>query len=160
MAKGETKKVLEVVNGEDVLKNKFANVYQRFGSSLDLERKGVVMDYKCPHGTFSLKIKRAGARNPEWKKIYNEVMKPVAEDIVAGKVSEADNKILLAEVWSKSVVVGWAGVINSDGEEVPFSVETCYELFCYMPDLLNDVIADSHLLSNFQDEVKIKTAKN
>lgn len=154
--KGEKK---EETNGVE-LRHKFANVYQRFGSEKDLETKGVVMDYELPHGTFSVKIKRAGARNPDWKKCYNEIMKPLSDDILAGKVSEAKNKVLLAEVWAKTVVVGWEGLVDADGNPVPFSVETCYELFCYMPDLLNDVIADSHLVSNFQEEVKIATAKN
>lgn len=158
MSSKEAKKEVPT-NGVD-LKNKFANVYQRFGSSTEMETKGVVMDYECPHGTFSICIKRAGARNPEWKKVYNTIMKPRADDILAGKVTEAENKILLAEVWAKTVVVGWDGVIDSEGKQVPYSYENCYELFCFMPDLLNDVIADSHLVSNFQEEVKIKTAKN
>lgn len=157
--KGEKKQEGET-NGVD-LRRKFANVYERFGTSSEMEQKGVVIDYHLPDkGTFSLCIKRAGARNVEWKKVYNQVMKPYAEDIEQGLLSESENKILLAEIWAKTVIVGWSGLKDADEKEIPFSKETAYELFCFMPDLLNDVIADSHLRSNFQEELKVATAKN
>lgn len=162
MSKGEKKVVEKEVetNGVD-LRKKFANVYSRYGTEKSIEEKGVVIDYDLPGGgIFSIKIKRAGARNAQWKKIYNEVMKPHAEDIEAGKLSEQENKVLLAEVWAKAVVVGWDNIKDFDGNDTPFSVENCYELFCLYPDLLNDVIADSHLRSNFQDEAMLSTAKN
>ena len=154
--KGENK---EEMNGN--LRSKFANVYERFGTSAELEQKGVIIDYKLPNNEiFSICIKRAGARNAEWKKIYNQVMKPHAEDIAEGLLSEIENKVLLAEIWAKSVVVGWDGLKDVEGVAVPFSVETAYELFCFMPDLLSDVISDSHLRSNFQEELVKATAKN
>lgn len=160
MSKGEKKEEAVETNGTD-LRKKFANVYSRYGTEPAIEQSGVVIDYELAGGAnFSIKIKRAGARNAEWKKIYNEVMKPHAADIEAGKLSEAENKVLLAEVWAKSVVVGWANIKDFEGEETPFSVQNCYELFCLYPDLLNEVIADSHLRSNFQDEEMLATAKN
>jgi hypothetical protein len=110
--------------------------------------------------TFSIKIKRAGARNQEWKIAYNRIMKPHAEEITDGKLSEHENKKLLAEVWAKTVVVGWSNLRDGEGNEVKFSKETCYELFCAFPDLLNEVISDSHLRSNFQHEEMEATAKN
>lgn len=159
--KGEESKGDAAKENGSMLRNKFANVYTRFGTEPKLEERGVVMDYDLADGsTFSIKIKRAGARNEEWKRLYNEIVKPRADDIIEGKVSEKENKILLAEVWAKSVVVGWANIKDSEGNEVPFSVENCYELFCFMPDLLNDVINDSHNRSNFQEEIKQATAKN
>ena len=158
MGKGEAEKV--ETNGTD-LRLKFANVYSRYGSEPSIEEKGVVIDYELEGGGhFSIKIKRAGARNAEWKKTYNAIMKPQAEAIEAGKLSEAENKVLLAEVWAKSVVMGWDNIKDSDGNEVPFTVQNCFELFSLYPDLLNDVIADSHLRSNFQDEEMLATAKN
>jgi len=143
------------------VRSRFANLYSTYGSEPELEARGVVIDYELQNKeTFSIKIKRAGARNQEWKTAYNQIMKPHAQDIADGKISEDANKKLLAEIWAKTVVIGWSNLRGSDGTEVKFSKETCYELFCAFPDLLNDVIADSHLRSNFQHEEMEATAKN
>jgi hypothetical protein len=140
---------------------RFANLYSTYGSEPELEHRGVVIDYELDNKeTFSIKIKRAGARNQEWKVSYNAIMKPHAQDIEDGKLSEGENKELLAEIWSKTVVLGWSNLRDNDGNEVQFSKETCYALFCAFPDLLNAVIADSHARSNFQFEEMEATAKN
>lgn len=160
MSKGEQqqpKKVLEQNNS----RSKFANLYTTYGSEPELEAIGVVIDYQLVNKeTFSIKIKRAGARNQEWKVAYNEVMKPHADDIAAGKVGDKENKEWLAEIWAKTVVIGWSNLRDGEGNEVKFSKDTCYELFCAFPDLLNEVIADSHMRSNFQHEEMVATAKN
>ncbi len=160
MSKGEQqqpKKVLEQNNS----RSKFANLYTTYGSEPELEAVGVVIDYELVNKeTFSIKIKRAGARNQEWKVAYNEIMKPHAQAIADGKMSEEENKKLLAEIWASTVVVGWSNLRDGEGNEVKFTKETCYELFCAFPDLLNEVIADSHMRSNFQHEEMEATAKN
>ena len=157
--KGEEK--VKVESNGNAPRMRFANLYSTYGSEPELERKGVIIDYELTNGeTFSIKIKRAGARNQEWKVAYNQIMKPHAQAIADGKVGEEENKKLLAEIWSKTVIVGWSNLRDGEGNEVKFSTETCYELFCAFPDLLNDVIADSHNRSNFQEEEIVATAKN
>ncbi len=160
MSKGEDKQVEQELEQNNT-RSRFANLYSTYGSEPSLERIGVVIDYELVNKeTFSIKIKRAGARNQEWKIAYNRIMKPHAEEITDGKLSEHENKKLLAEVWAKTVVVGWSNLRDGEGNEVKFSKETCYELFCAFPDLLNEVISDSHLRSNFQHEEMEATAKN
>lgn len=159
MSKGE--KGQEEVSEQNNSRSKFANLYATYGTEPELERRGVVIDYELVNKEiFSIKIKRAGARNQEWKVSYNAIMKPHAQDIADGKLSEDENKKLLAEIWSSTVVIGWSNLRDGEGNEVKFSKETCYDLFCAFPDLLNEVIADSHLRSNFQHEEMVATAKN
>jgi len=149
------------VSEQNNSRNKFANLYSTYGSEPELEARGVVIDYQLVNKeTFSIKIKRAGSRNQEWKVAYNEIMKPHAQAITDGKMPEEENKKLLAEIWSKTVVIGWSNLRDSEGNEVKFSKETCYELLCAFPDLLNEIIADSHMRSNFQHEEMEATAKN
>ena len=160
MSKGE-KKVVEQVPENNSGRSRFANLYSTYGSEKELEARGVVIDYELANKEiFSIKIKRAGARNQEWKKLYNQIMKPHAQEIADGKLSEDENKKLLADIWSRAVVIGWSNLRDGEGNEVEFSQSTCFELLCTFPDLLNEVIADSHLRSNFQHEEMVATAKN
>ena len=160
MSKGE-KKTVDEVPMPDSGRKRFANLYSTYGSEPELEARGVVLDYELANKeTFSIKVKRAGARNQAWKVAYNSIMKPHAKDIADGKLSEGENKKLLADIWAKTVVIGWSNLRDGEGNEVKFTIQTCYELFCTFPDLLNDVIADSHTRSNFQHEEMEATAKN
>ena len=126
-----------------------------------LEQKGIVMEYELANGDiFELKIKRAGARNTEWRKLYNQLLRPVEEENEAGKISESENHYMMAELYAKSCVIGWKGLKDAEGNEVPFSLENCLELFCFMPELLTKVINDCHERSNFAHKEKEATAKN
>lgn len=143
------------------LRKKFANIYGTFGSDPILEQKGVVMEYELQNGEiFELKIKRAGARNTVWRKLYNQLLRPVEDQNQAGEISETENHYMMAELYAKSCVIGWKGLKDADGNEVPFSIGTCLELFCFMPELLTKVINDCHERSNFAHKEKEATAKN
>lgn len=156
----ESEEMVVVINGV-VLRKKFANLYGTWGSDTDLETKGVILSYELRGGGFAeFKIKRAGARNVEWRKVYNEVMGPHNVDIDAGKLTENENKFLLAEVYSRTVIIGWNIGKDSEGKEIPFDVKTCMELMCFMPDLLQQIIGDAHERSNFQYAEMEKTGKN
>jgi hypothetical protein len=143
------------------LKSKFANVYGTFGVDPVLEQQGVILRYELENGQKVLfKIKRAGTRNAEWRKLYNEIMKPHEEKTLNGEMSEDESKTRLSQVYARSVVVDWQGVQNSDGEEVPFSVESCMELFQFLPELFLLIIRDSNDRSNFREEQVKATGKN
>lgn len=153
MAEGET------VNGDR--RKKFANLYGTFGSESTLEMGGVLIPFELEGGgEVRFKIRRAGARNTEWRKVYNEVMKPHEEAINLDKLSEEENKLLLAEVYSRSVVIDWEGIKDAEGEDVPFSVQSCKELLEFYPDLLANLMTEAHLRSNFRHEEMETTAKN
>lgn len=146
-------------NGD--MRKKFANLYGTFGSEPALETEGVLVPMDLEGGgNVVFKIRRAGARNTVWRKVYNEVMKPHEEDIQNDKLSEDENKLLLAEVYSRSVVVDWKGIQDSDGKDVPFTVRNCQELLEFYPDLLATLMTAAHLRSNFRHKEMEQTAKN
>ena len=144
------------INGLE-LRKKFANLYGTFGSDLGLEANGVWISYELQTGNdFEIKIKRGGSRNVEWRRVYNQVFKPHDKD----KLSEQESQFLLAEVYSRTIVVDWKNIKDNEGKDVPFNIENCMELLCFMPELLSKVINDAHERGNFQMEEVESTAKN
>ncbi len=55
-----------------------------------------------------------------------------ARDVTADTLKEAldDDR----DAFSKFVVTGWDDVINTDGEQVPFSQQVCFEYLTALPD--------------------------
>jgi len=156
------KKQDPTVNGH-YEKNKalFANLYGTFGSNPILEESGVVLPYTLDDGTvIRFKLRRAGVRNNAWKKTYNEVVKPHEERVKDGTIPEEEMKGLLAVVYSKAVVIGWEGIKDSKGKDVPYSPETALDLLRFYPDLFTLIINDAHDRANFREEQLVQTEKN
>lgn len=144
------------INGLE-LRKKFANLYETFGSDLELEKNGVWVPYELENGEeFEIKIRRGGSRNIEWRRVYNQVFKPHDKDTL----SEQESQYLLAEVYARTIVVDWKNSKDIEGKPVPFTVTNCMELFCFMPELLSKVINDAHMRGNFQILETEQTAKN
>ena len=144
------------INGLE-LRKKFASIYDTFGSDIGLETNGVWIVYELEKGgEFEIKIKRGGSRNVEWRRIYNQVFKAHDKD----KLTEQESQFLLAEVYSRSFVVDWRNLKDSEGKDVPFNVKNCMELLCFMPELLTKIINDAHARANFQMLEMETTAKN
>ena len=144
------------INGLE-LRKKFASLYGTFGSDVGLETNGVWIPYELDDGgEFEIKLKRGGSRNVEWRRVYNQVFKPHDKD----KLSEQESQFLLAEVYSRTIVMDWRKLKDAAGKDVPFNLTSCMELLCFMPELLSKVINDAHERANFQIEEMEATAKN
>lgn len=59
------------------------------------------------------------------------------------------------DVIASTLIVGWEGVQDEDGNEIPFSVEACKELLHFAPDLLDTVAQFATTRGNFAaDELR------
>ena len=64
-----------------------------------------------------------------------------------------DNRADDRELFPKYIVKGWDDVVDSGGNEVPFSAEACREFFSQLPDwLFDDITEHAATLSNYLDE--------
>ena len=57
---------------------------------------------------------------------------------------------LLADVFSRAVVLGWENVRGRDGKEIPFSAENCMKLLLDLPALFKDIQEQAELLANYR----------
>jgi hypothetical protein len=112
----------------------FGNV-DDWRSDLAREREGV----PCPLGAGrELLVRRAGSRNRAY---MAGVMNVAAGDLPA-----------LQRLFAETIVVGWRGIRDRQGAEVPYSPEACAELFGQAPDLADHVARFAADRANFHAE--------
>jgi len=93
------------------------------------------------------------------KKYFNAVLrkqKATRRKLAAGKIDTAmlkQNREEDRELFPKFVCTGkWGGWTDSDGKEIPFSIENAKDLFDQLPDyMFDDFRAECNILSNFVD---------
>jgi len=112
------------------------NPYKLFSTDKNLE-SGAGVDICYPG--FSITVHRAGGSNAKYASALKEKAQPHSKMIANGMLDDEIAKNMLVEAFAESVVVGWKGVTNEKGEEIPFSIENCVKLFNDLPDLYADV---------------------
>jgi hypothetical protein len=124
--------------------------YELFGTSSEREQQGIVVDY----GTFQFKLARAGGANRRYLKALEVKTKPIRRALAANAANPEQVASIMRDVFAETVVLGWEGVVDRDGDSIPFSKEACVALFKDLPDLFADV---QNQASNFQQFLDIET---
>ena len=119
-------------------------------------KPGKTVDYTLHQvvGGPTLKLAHAGETN---KPYFNDAIRRNKKNKGALKLSAVALKKQRdedREVFAKFVVKGWTGVLDVEGQEVPFSPEEAYEYLCALPDeLFDEVRLFAREYDNFVDEV-------
>ena len=130
--------------------------YSVFRTDKTLEKEGIVLDY----GDFKIKVARAGGSNAAFQKALTSKIRPYKRQIDAGTIPDDVAEKLFLDVYAESVVLGWEGVTDENGNPLPFSKENAVKLFSDLPDLFRDVQNQAAAISNFRAEVTEDTIKN
>ena len=101
----------------------------------------------------ALKITRFGGFNSaNIKKALAKYYKPYARQIEMGTLAPELEKSIMNKVFVESCVKDWKG-IEIEGEQVPFSIEKCVDLFNSLPDMADTLITYASDYKNFKEEV-------
>ena len=131
--------------------------YDLFATDTALEvSKGIDLDY----GDFAITIRRAGGQNRKFSSLFTQKMKPYNKQLQNGTLSEDVQKKILIDLCAEAIVIGWRGVKDADGQEMPFTRENCVKLFTDLPDLFLEVFEQAQKFSNFRQEAKEVAEKN
>jgi hypothetical protein len=106
--------------------------YNRFKSNRGLEKDGVLLDLG-ESGRF--RIARAGGSNARFKTMLEREMRPYRSLLASGAMDESMANPILIRVFAESVVLGWTGVTDENGNDLPFSKDACIRLLGDLPDL-------------------------
>ena len=131
--------------------------YSAFKTNPELETKGIVIDYGDA-GRF--RIARAGGANASYQKKLAALAKPIRRQIQAETIGKEKAEEIMAEAFFHTVLLGWEGVTDADGNELPYSIQNARTLFADLPDLLADLVESAQKASLFRDEVAEQDAKN
>lgn len=138
------------------------NLFQMFGTSESLEKDGIEIQYgeNSKGKDIVFKIARAGGSNAEFNKAMERLTKPYRRHIQQGTL---DNKVaddIYRTAFIDAVLLGWEGVEDQNGKDIPFTKEAAHELFKSLPELFNDLRDQASNMALFRKENLDADVKN
>lgn len=133
------------------------SLYKMFETNKDLEAgKGVTIDY----GDAKVTIHRAGGANRKYATVLQAKMAPVRYQVEKGTLPDDKSTKLLAEVYAESIIIGWEGVIDADGNVLEFTKENVVKVLTDLPDFFSFIQRESSSFALFRKEEIKADAKN
>lgn len=122
------------------------------------EREGIEVEYFLPtREVFRLRILRDGSSNPNYVKVSEEVLRKYRRSGVdIAKLPAEEIRKLNAEIYSRSVVIGW----NEEDFGQPFSIENLKATFEADPDFVDFIVKEAGNASLFHKVTTEDSAKN
>lgn len=138
------------------------SLYRQFQTNQSLEVNGIDLEY----GTNSkgqpirIKIARSGGANKRFARALEVATRPYKRQIVNDRLDAELATTITRKVYAETVVLGWTGVEDKAGVEIPFSVAACINLFNDLPDLFEDIATQAARLAAFREDLAEADAKN
>lgn len=128
--------------------------FSSFKTDKALEEEGVWIDYGQG---FRMKIARLG--NSKCQAYLRRLRKPFMRQIQAGTLDDAVAESFLRKAVGKFVLLGWEGMCEDDGTEIPFSAEEAMKRL-ETRDFLELVVEIAQDRETFKEEIEGDAAKN
>lgn len=138
------------------------SLYSQFKADPKLESEGIYLEYgvNSKKEPIQIRIARAGGANTRYAKRLEIITKPYRRQIQTESIDRDQLTALLKQAYAETVVLGWTGVEDEDGNDLPFNVANCRKLFDDLPDLFQDVMEQAQKSALFRAELKEADAGN
>lgn len=138
------------------------SLYAKFETDRSLEKQGITLDYgpNSHDKPIEIRIARAGGSNDAYLKRMEAKAKPHRRQIQHDTIERITLENIVKEVYAETVVLGWSGVEDRDGNEMQFNKENCLKLFNDLPDLYADIQEQAQSSALFRMSVREADAKN
>ena len=138
------------------------SLYKTFQTSQDLEKNGIELQYgeNDKGQEIIIRVARAGGANNAYNKRLEALVKPYRRQISSETI---DNKVLeklILQAFAETVVLGWSGVEDAEGNALECTVENVIKLFTDLPDLFKDVQDQAQKSVLFRQDILELEAKN
>ena len=133
------------------------SIYEMYETDDDNEIGGIILNYG---EGIRIKVARAGGANSNFAKAFEKATRPYRKRMDTGTLDESLANDLLIQVFAETVVKGWEGITDREGNKLNFSVDNCVKVFKDLPDLFSDVKESSMSVSNFRFEEIEEDVKN
>lgn len=94
-------------------------LYELFETDDSLEKKGVGLKF----GPATFFCRRAGGANREFSAAFEEKTRAMQSRLQLSALSEEESSKILMDVYAETVVLGWHGVTDRDGNPLEFNKE-------------------------------------
>lgn len=137
-------------------------IYSQFKTDTSLEKDGITLDYgiNSKDEPVQIRIARAGGANQQYLRRMEAKFKPYRRQIQNDTIERALLETFVKEVYAETVVLGWVGVEDADGNPMACTKENCIKLFTDLPDLFTDIQEQSQQASLFRSSLREVDGKN
>lgn len=138
-------------------------IYDLFKTEADLEQHGI--DYQLTKN-IKFRLARAGGANSKFTRAIDVKTRGLRKQIQAISDGKHDQDTLdlleelTQEAFAETVILGWEGVTNEEGEHLDFTKDNAMKLFKDMPDLWSEIRDTAMKMANFQAEALEEDAGN
>ena len=138
------------------------SLYKQFATDKNVERDGVVLSYgkNSKNKDINIRIARAGGANIRYAKLLEAAIKPYRRQLQNETMDNGVAEDITMRVYAQSVVLGWEGVEDENGNNMEFTVENCMKLFKDLPDLWADIQSQATRAALFRQDILEADAKN
>lgn len=133
------------------------SIYDKFKTNKKAEQEGITLDYGDGQ---TIKIARAGGSNVRFEKAVQAKMRKFGLQAKHDLLDPDQMRSIFREVVAETVVLGWTGFTDEQGDELPFSRENAIKVFTDLPDLFDDVLEQSRKAALFKENILEGEAKN
>jgi hypothetical protein len=133
------------------------SIYEKFATDKKAEQEGIMLDYG---DGLEIRIARAGGSNIKFEKVVQQKFKKYDRLLKNDLLETEQMREVMREVLAETVVLGWNGVTDKEGNPLTFNKENCIQLFKNLPDLFEDVLEQSRKSALFKQTLLEAEAGN
>lgn len=122
------------------------SLYEAFATVPEYEQSGVTLDF----GVCKFRVRRAGGSNREFLTTLAAALRPHRRAIDAGTMSDEAAKNIQIEVYFKTVIIGWEGVTDREGNALAYTLDNFRKVMMDLPDLWDTLRNEADNMKNFQ----------
>lgn len=137
--------------------SKKKSIYDKFATDQKAEKEGIVLDYG---DGMEIRIARAGGSNTKFESLVQSKLRKYESLRKHDLLEIAVLRPIMREIYAEAVVLGWKGVTDKDGNDLPFNKENAIQLFTDLPDLFEDIVVQSQRAALFRQNVLEDEAGN
>ena len=132
-------------------------IWEKYQTDQDAELNGIDVDLGDGQ---VITVRRAGGANKQYLARLRKLAKPYQRQLEIGTIDQGILQRTTMQAFAESSLVGWRGITDPDGNEIPFSTKAAFELFQALPDLFDAVFQAAGEIDSFRAHQVEATAKN
>ena len=133
------------------------SIYSKFKTDKKAEQEGIILDYG---DGITIKIARAGGSNLKFEKAVQAKMRKYGLQAKHDLLEPEQMRTIFREVLAETVVLGWTGFDDGEGNVLTCTQENVLKVFTDLPDLFDDVLEQSRKSSLFKNNLLEAEAGN
>lgn len=139
------------------------NLYKAYETDEKAEKEGIVIDLglNSKEEPIQIRVRRAGGANTRFAKVFEQKSKPYRRQMeIPGALDPKVSDRVMREVYADSVILGWTGVEDRDGNDMDYNRDNVIKLFEDLPDLFRLIVKDSQNEALFRKDIREVEAGN